>query len=268
MTETLLTPSSIKIYGRVLSDLSFNYASDTVSIGGNNFLQQQLSPPSVAFTGNTTNASQDVTAMSTLWGISPGMSITTTANNVFTNKATTVLIVTPPATITVQDAAAAGAGNGQSMTAYWQIHLARIYAFSFEGAVYSLPKPSIFLMHGQGWPIDATANRTSIDEAGVAAREWEFSGPSRDRLKKPTQDLVYWEYEKGDFSLRLDTEAGPLEQILLAAAIRGADMGDRSGANLGIRSGANLSGANLSGANVSGANVSGANLSGANLRNR
>ncbi len=87
-------------------------------------------------------------------------------------------------------------------------------------------------------------------------------------LKPDVKIFVYWEYEKGDFSLRLDTEAGPLEQILLAAALRGADMADRSGANLGIRSGANLSGANVSGANVSGANLSGANLSGANLRNR
>jgi hypothetical protein len=103
-----------------------------------------------------------------------------------------------------------------------------------------------------------------MDMSGVAAREWEFS----DTLKNIASDLIYWEYEKGDFSLRLDTEAGPLEQILLAAALRGADMGDRSGANLGIRSGANLSGANVSGANVSGANVSGANVSGANLRNR
>ncbi len=101
--------------------------------------------------------------------------------------------------------------------------------------------------------------------AGVVAREWEFSDNEAD---DPSPKLVYWEYEKGDFLLRLDTEAGPLEQILLAAAIRGADMADRSGANLGIRSGANLSGANVSGANVSGANLSGANLSGANLRNR
>ncbi len=131
---------------------------------------------------------------------------------------------------------------------------------AFEGTVYSLPRPSIFVVHGPGRPIDFTNGITSsMQSAGVAAREWEFSSGS---------DLVYWEYEKGDFSLRLDTEAGPLEQILLAAAIRGADMADRSGANLGVRSGANLSGANVSGANVSGANVSGANLSGANLRNR
>ena len=42
--------------------------------------------------------------------------------------------------------------------------------------------------------------------------------------------MRYWEYEKGDFSLRLDTEAGPFEQILLAAALRaGADVADRSG---------------------------------------
>ena len=87
---------------------------------------------------------------------------------------------------------------------------------AFEGTVYSLPRPSIFVVHGPGRPIDFTNGITSsMQSAGVAAREWEFSSGS---------DLVYWEYEKGDFSLRLDTEAGPLEQILLAAAIRGADM--------------------------------------------
>ena len=34
-------------------------------------------------------------------------------------------------------------------------------------------------------------------------------------------DLIYWEYEKGDFSLRLDLDAGPFEQILLQMALRG-----------------------------------------------
>jgi hypothetical protein len=193
MTETLLTPSSIKLYGRLLNDLQYNYDATTVTIGDNNFLQKQLFS---AFGG----AAAPVTCF------------------------------------------------------------ARIYAFSFEGAIYSLPKPSIFIVHGKGNQIDfGNKLRTTTDMSGVVAREWEFSYG---------KDLVYWEYEKGDFSLRLDTEAGPLEQILLAAAVRGADMGDRSGANLGIRSGANVSGANVSGANVSGANISGANVSGANVRNR
>ena len=68
----------------------------------------------------------------------------------------------------------------------------------------------------------------------MIAREWEFSGDD---------NLSYWEYEKGDFSIRLDMEAGPFEQILLMAALRaGADMADRA---TGIRSGASLAGASL-----------------------
>ena len=43
MAETLLTSSSIKLFGRVLKDLKFNYdAADITQIGANNFLQEQL----------------------------------------------------------------------------------------------------------------------------------------------------------------------------------------------------------------------------------
>src|SRR5208282_3128869 len=142
----------------------------------------------------------------------------------------------------------------------------RIYGFSYEGAYCGLPRPSIFLVHGNGFDIDGNAWAT-LEQSGVMAREWDFA--TRDNPPSPPNapllpsNIRYWEYEKGDFSIRLDPEAGPFEQILLAAALRaGADMADRSGANLGVRSGANLSGANLSGANLSGANLSGANLSG------
>jgi hypothetical protein len=55
-----------------------------------------------------------------------------------------------------------------------------------------------------------------LDQSGVIARQWEFSA-SDERLS----DLRYWEYEKGDFGLRLDTDARPFEQILLRAALRG-----------------------------------------------
>jgi uncharacterized protein YjbI with pentapeptide repeats len=93
----------------------------------------------------------------------------------------------------------------------------------------------------------------------VFAREWEFSAAEGEN----NFDLRYWEYEKGDFSIRLDMEAGQFEQILLQAALRaGADMADRATA---IRSGASLAGASLAGASLSGASLSGASLSGASL---
>ena len=96
----------------------------------------------------------------------------------------------------------------------------------------------------------------------MVAREWEFAAQIVGGTG-PNADLRYWEYEKGDFSIRLDTEAGQFEQILLAAALRaGADMADRA---TGIRSGASLAGASLAGASLSGASLSGASLSGASL---
>ena len=36
---------------------------------------------------------------------------------------------------------------------------------------------------------------------------------------KGSEELYYWEYEKGDFSVRLDIDSGPFDQILLAASV-------------------------------------------------
>jgi hypothetical protein len=192
MPETLLTPSSIKMYGRLMTSLQLVHNMHP-GPSHNNFLEHQI------------NA----------------------------NDAT----------------------------------LARIYAFSYEGTIYQLPKPAIFVVHGEGHKLgNWDGSSSTLDQAGVAAREWDFS-----KVPDPKDpDLLYWEYEKSDFSLRLDSEAGPLEQILLVAMLRaGADTADRaaprSGASL---SGASLSGASLSGASLSGASLSGASLSGASLRGR
>jgi hypothetical protein len=48
-----------------------------------------------------------------------------------------------------------------------------------------------------------------VDQSGVAAKNWEFSS-----------DVRAWEYDKGDFSMRLDIETGPFDQILLEAMLR------------------------------------------------
>ena len=78
---------------------------------------------------------------------------------------------------------------------------ARIYAFSYEGQYYVLPKPAIFLVHGDG-----TAAK---DVPGVAARDWDF-----------LSDIKAWSYDKADFSIRLDVETGPLDKILLEDAVK------------------------------------------------
>jgi hypothetical protein len=181
MAETLLTPSSIKLFGRIMTGIALQNPPPAAGLGANNFLQEQLAAPGA--------------------------------------------------------------------------NLARIYAFSFEGAFYELPKPPIYLVHGPGAPVGSWSGPSTMDQAGVAGREWDFSG------NLAVADIVYWEYEKGDFSVRLDLDAGPFEQILLQTALRGP--AGVSGAGV---SGAGVSGAGVSGAGVSGAGVSGAGVSGAGVR--
>jgi hypothetical protein len=99
--------------------------------------------------------------------------------------------------------------------------LARIYGFSFEGQYYDLPRPALFLVHTSGDVLREgfRFQRTTLDTAGVLAKEWEFSDSD-------AADVRVWEYDKGDFSMRLDIETGQFEQILLAAVMR-------SGSSLG-----------------------------------
>lgn len=142
--------------------------------------------------------------------------------------------------------AAAGDNNFLSK----QIHakgarLARIYGFSYEGHYYDLPKPAIFLVHGDGKDAEA-GNPVEVDRTGVAARDWYIEKKVR-----------VWDYDKGDFSLRLDIETGPFEQILLQAALRPDKMqGYYSGADMRV------SGADM---RVSGADM---RVSGADMRLR
>jgi hypothetical protein len=125
--------------------------------------------------------------------------------------------------------------------------LARIYGFSFEGHYYDLSKPVIMLVHGTGVLIGTPP---SIDEADEAARDWEFAA-----------GLSYWEYDKGDFSLRMDVETGPFERILLDAMLFGGGRSFYGGAEARI-SGAEVRGAE---ARISGAE---ARISGAEARMR
>jgi hypothetical protein len=87
--------------------------------------------------------------------------------------------------------------------------LARIYAFSFEGAFYNLPRPAIFLVHGDGKPIQGSGTFDDgkgpvLNDSGIPAREFVFE-----------TDVKYWEYDKDDLSLRLDSFTGTLDDILI-----------------------------------------------------
>ena len=200
--ETLLSPSGILLYGRLLEDLKLVYKApptaepDSTSDGppprrgDNNFLQKQLAAKDAGF--------------------------------------------------------------------------ARIYGFSFEGAYYDLPRPVVFLVHGPGVdpegprlqpPGDQRESRhpASASRTGVAETASDFS-----------DDIRVWSYDKCDFSLRLDIESGPLEEILLEAAlVASGDETSYSGAHARISGAhARMSGAH---ARISGAH---ARIAGAHARMR
>ena len=179
MAETLLSPSNILLYGRVLQDLTFSFVdpsskgpdektSPPQRLGGNKFLLKQLEV--------------DKEKKEKEKGRAP--------------------------------------------------RIARIYAFSFEGHYYDLAKPTLFLVHGPGK--DANDERPGdryalappdADHTGVAAQGYTFS-----------DDMKVWSYDKGDFSIRLDVETGPFEEILLDMELAAGMQGTHySGAEARIR---------------------------------
>jgi hypothetical protein len=115
----------------------------------------------------------------------------------------------------------AGRGDAREAT------FARIYAMSFEGSFYNLPKPMIFLVHGNGAPIrgsgvsvlvrDPRAQRPTTDDSGMAGRDFTFE--ASDTGDGPGHDLRYWEYDKDDLSIRLDVVSGSWEDILVDATL-------------------------------------------------
>ncbi|NVO58279.1 hypothetical protein HW561_21065 [Rhodobacteraceae bacterium B1Z28] len=146
-------------------------------------------------------------------------------------------------------------------------HLARIYGFSYEGVFYEMPEPVIFLVHGDGDFVNEFGTQgNTVDNApgnlaarapnnpsltGIAAADFQFA-----------DDIRVWDYNKADFTIRMDVMTGQFEQVLLDIYF-GFDSPAVGGAKV---SGAKVSGAKVSGAKVSGAKVSGAKVSGAKAR--
>jgi hypothetical protein len=136
---------------------------------------------------------------------------------------------------------------------------ARIYGFSFEGQYYDLPRPAIFLVHGQG----VEAEPKAADNAASAPADADRTGRTG-QTGSLSHDIRVWAYDKGDFSLRLDVETGPFDQILLEAAlVASGDETSYSGAHARISGAhARISGAH---ARISGAH---ARIAGAHARMR
>ena len=81
------------------------------------------------------------------------------------------------------------------------IVLARIYAFSFEGQFHTLPKPMLFLVHGDG--VDA---QTDTGLANISLVTFDTG-------------IMCWKYDKDDVTLRADVVIGTLDDILIDATL-------------------------------------------------
>ena len=106
-----------------------------------------------------------------------------------------------------------------------QPSFARIYAFSFEGYYYELPRPVLFLVHGEG--VSASEARTGLfgrprqarapgdpSLTGIGQADFQFS-----------DDIMVWSYDKADYTIRMDVETGMFEDVLLAAMLGGGPGG-------------------------------------------
>ncbi|WP_170516187.1 hypothetical protein [Ruegeria atlantica] len=159
-----------------------------------------------------------------------------------------------------------GKGNNKHLGAQFadvgndKAQFAKIYGFAYEGTYYDLPEPVIFLVHGDGTPVNGANNLpgnlasrapTEPSVGGVAAADFQIAN-----------DIKVWNYDKADQTMRMDVMTGQFEQVLLDIYF-GFDSPAVSGARV---SGARVSGARVSGARVSGARVSGARVSGARAR--
>jgi hypothetical protein len=172
MSETLLSPSNILLYGRVLADVRLQHPDAESANPGGGPDEAVPNPPDAP----------------------PKL-----GDNRFLQKQLT-----------------ADAADDEK-----SVRLARIYGFSYEGHYYDLARPAIFLVHGRGSDPEAFRPGTErsesrgdrapadADRTGIAYTASAFS-----------HDMRVWSYDKGDFSLRLDPESGPLEQILLQAELR------------------------------------------------
>src|SRR5215471_13694004 len=68
--------------------------------------------------------------------------------------------------------------------------LARIFGFSYVGQYYKLPEPRVFLVHGDGTPVDAGSDaEVELSNLGVEYRSQFFSA-----------GVSMWAYDKVDMS--------------------------------------------------------------------
>lgn len=130
--------------------------------------------------------------------------------------------------------------------------LARIYGFSFEGCYSEIPRPMLFLVHGKG----VRASEARLGGPGNPRRARAPVDPSLSGIGSAdfqfSDDIMVWSYDKSDYTIRMDMETGMFEDILLAPMLSG--------------DGPDMRGMNVRGMNVRGMNVRGMNVRGMNVR--
>lgn len=110
-------------------------------------------------------------------------------------------------------------GNLFLQNQYEESNLARIYAFSFEGALYELGRPAIFLVHGSGTEPDypPPQNKDGVPEYRRLSRSPGSSARTGLALQSSSfaEDIRVWVYDKSDLTIRLDAESGTFERMVL-----------------------------------------------------
>ena len=100
--------------------------------------------------------------------------------------------------------------------------LARIHAFSYQNELFSLARPAVFVVHGDGIEIEFPNEPTDptsfllrkvpayAERSGLAGQKGSFA-----------TGMKMWLYDRADFTVRLDTESGTFEQVLLEYELGG-----------------------------------------------
>ncbi len=136
---------------------------------------------------------------------------------------------------------------------------ARIYGFSYDGLYHELTRPTNFLVHNDGVPISSSdfgsvLSRSPRDpeQTGIGAADFQIAGRIR-----------VWTYDKADFTVRMDLDGGMFEEVLLGFEFGGGDDPDGDGSVGGGRvGGGRVGGGRVGGGRVGGGRVGGGRVGG------
>ena len=93
--------------------------------------------------------------------------------------------------------------------------LARIYAITYEGGYYILPRPTVFLVHGDG------QDPETVDEHGNPVFHLDNVTPPPGTTGLPSKDGTFaedvkvWTYDREDMTVRVEIATGALDELLL-----------------------------------------------------